>query len=188
MKQSAAEYLVKLFGGSEAPPIDPVKQLVAYFPEVRDWLLGLPVDETGLWNAICLVLPLLVDADLEFVLRALDTESWRGIVLGSPGLTPAERMRRLGVIDGHFHRVLNNALLHVLGAMANNRFGDIPALMRHPNLIGGYTHLMPQYLLSVLLAKVLTLRELATSESQVTGPQGRLFRLLSGDEADTPDA
>jgi hypothetical protein len=60
--------------------------------------------------------------------------------------------------------------------------------MRHPNLIGGYTHLMPQYLLSVLLAKVLTLRELATSESQVTGPQGPTpFRLFSGDEADTPD-
>jgi hypothetical protein len=41
--------------------------------------------------------------------------------------------------------------------MANNRFGDIPAMMRHPNLIGGYTHLMPHYLLSVLLVKVLTL-------------------------------
>jgi hypothetical protein len=136
-----------------------------------------------------LVPPLLVDADLAFVLRALGMETWRGIVLGSPGLTPAEGVWRLAVLDGVlFQTVLNDALLHVLGAMANNRFGDIAALMRHPNLIGGYMHLMPYYLLSVLLPKVLTLRESATSERQVTAPAGPItFRLLSRDEADTPE-
>jgi hypothetical protein len=36
-----------------------------------------------------------------------------------------------------------------------------------------------------LLAKVLTLRELATGERQVTAQKGPLFRLFSGDAADT---
>jgi hypothetical protein len=36
MKESATEYLVKRFGGSEGQPTDPVRRLAAHLPEVRD--------------------------------------------------------------------------------------------------------------------------------------------------------
>ena len=57
--------------------------------------------------------------------------------------------------------MLNNALLHVLGALANNHFMAIRDLLDHPNLIGSYTGLMPHYLFAVLFHKVKTIRNLA---------------------------
>jgi hypothetical protein len=69
------------------------------------------------------------------------------------------------VIDGYFHRVLNNALLHVLGSLACNHFQVVPGLLDHPAILGGYTSLMPHHLLAVLAEKVRVLRGIA-GESQ----------------------
>jgi hypothetical protein len=55
---------------------------------------------------------------------------------------------------------LNNALLHVLGVLANNHFEVIADLLDHPNLVGAYTRLMPYYLFAVLFEKVKILRAL----------------------------
>jgi hypothetical protein len=67
----------------------------------------------------------------------------------------------LGVVDGYLRHVLNSALLHILGAVANNHFEVIADLLDHPNLVGGYTPLMPHYLFAVLFEKVEVPRALA---------------------------
>jgi hypothetical protein len=139
-----------------------LQSLVDGLPEVERWLLGLPVEGSELHNILCTTLPLLVDADPEFVGRALDPETWRGIVLDRTGLTPRERAAELALVDSDFFRnVLNNSLLHVMGGAANNRFGLILELLGHRDLRGGYTDLFPHYCLAVLLAKVRAIRGLA---------------------------
>jgi hypothetical protein len=65
-----------------------------------------------------------------------------------------------------FRHVLNNALLHVMAALANNHFEVIFDLLDHPSLIGGYTRLMPHYLFAVLLEKVDVLRSLVGAAAQ----------------------
>jgi hypothetical protein len=180
MRAETAESVLAALGNSEGRPADPLAQLHSRLSEVRDYLLSLPVGDSGLYNSLCMVLPLLVDDDLGFVLGALSSETWRGLVLGCPGLTLGERLRRMKTIDGYyFGHVLNNALLHVLGSMANNRFGYIPALMDHPYLIGSYTNLMPHYIFSVMLAKVMTLRELVAGRVQVAEGEGQGQRTLT---------
>jgi len=64
------------------------------------------------------------------------------------------------VIDGYFRHVLNNALLHVMGALANIHLGEICHLLDHPDLTGAYTPLMPHYLFAVLLLKVIDLHDM----------------------------
>jgi hypothetical protein len=65
--------------------------------------------------------------------------------------------------DVQLPRYLNNTLLHVFGALANNHFETILDLLRHPHLLGGYTDLFPHYVFGVLLGKVETLRRLLRS-------------------------
>jgi hypothetical protein len=59
---------------------------------------------------------------------------------------------------------LNNSLLHVLAALANNHFEMIADLLDHPSLVGGYTGLMPHYLFAVLFEKVTVLHALTRME------------------------
>ncbi len=54
----------------------------------------------------------------------------------------------------------NNALLHVIGSLANNQFDEIESFLNHPARIGGYTRLMPRYLVAVLHQKFRVLKEL----------------------------
>jgi hypothetical protein len=152
-------------------PGDLRKALIARLPE---WFLGRAVDGTTLWNALCSALPLLVDPNPDFVRRALDQTTWRSIVLGKPGLTLRDRAKKFSLLDGYyFSHVLNNSLLHVLGAAANNRFDLLLELLDHPNLSGMYLHLMPHYILGVLLAKVRALRSLAGVEEESQGGGSR---------------
>jgi hypothetical protein len=151
-------YIRSLMGG-EANSGNDRETLIARLP---DWFLGLAVDDTVLWNALSSTLPVLVDPKPQFVRRALDPETWRDVVRGRPGLTQEDRAGKLECIDGSwFGHILNNALLHVLAAAANNRHGLLLELLGHPNLPGRYTRLMPHYLLGILLAKVRALRALA---------------------------
>jgi hypothetical protein len=179
------DYIRRLMGG-EANSGNDREALIAQLP---DWFLGLAVDEALLWNALCSTLPLLVDPNPDFIRRALDPETWRSIVLSKPGLTLRDRARKLALLDGYwFGHVLNNALLHVLGAAANTQQGLLIELLDHPNLAGMYTHLMPHYILGVLLAKVRALRALVGVEE---GQPGEGPRLDPGDghgEADGEQA
>lgn len=110
-------------------------------------------------NALCLVLPWLADVDPAFAKLALDKETWRTLVATNHALAANERNERLRVIDGlAFGHILNNALLHVLGALANNHFFEIREHLHHPNLRGGYTYHFPYYLFTVLFEKVAALR------------------------------
>lgn len=121
----------------------------------RDALIGV----CAIGNALCMLLPWLADADPDFARIALDKETWRTLVVTNHSLTANERDQRLRLIDGILGRIiLNNALLHVLGALANNHFLEIREYLRHPNLLGGYTYHMPRYLFAVLFEKVATLR------------------------------
>lgn len=142
----------------------------AYFPsldlsnvsEVQRWLMNLPVDSCELANGLCMVLPQIADADPAFAKLALDLETWRSLVLADQDISEEQRTKRLKMVDGlWFGHILNNALLHTLGALANNNFMVIDDFLDHPFLVGGYSHLTPSYLLAVLLEKVVILRQLS---------------------------
>jgi hypothetical protein len=131
-------------------------------PEIRRWLMGLPVDSTELSNALCLVLPLVADADPGFAKLALDPKMWHSVILADRDITEQQRTERLKIVEGPwFAHILNNSLLHVLGSIANNHVRAIEDFFDHPNLVGGYTHLMPHYVFAVLFQKVETLRQMS---------------------------
>ena len=70
-----------------------------------------------------MVLPSLANDDPGFATFVLDPESWKAIVRADASLTSKETVRRLELIEiGYFRHVLDNAMLHVLGALANNHF------------------------------------------------------------------
>jgi hypothetical protein len=124
----------------------------------------IPGEDCALWNALCLVLPWIADVDPAFATMALDKDTWRTLTVTNHALTAEQRSDRLRLIDGYFGHVLNNALLHVLGALANNHFRSIRDYINHPNLRGRYTYHMPYYLFTVLFEKVAVLRSLACDD------------------------
>jgi hypothetical protein len=133
-----------------------------HFKEIEEWLLTLTPERDLLSNALCWALPALADLDPPFARLALNPDTWVVRALNNAALTPADRQRRAAAARSpRFGYVLNNALLHVVAALANNHFDEIAHHLEHPNLKGGYTHLMPAYLFAVLSAKVETLRQLA---------------------------
>jgi hypothetical protein len=148
---------------AEAPGA--LDEFLTRLPEVRRWILGLPTCSSELFNALCMVLPFVADADPDFAKRALTPETWHNIVFANRDLTEADRARQLEWVHGSwFAGVLNNAILHVLGALANNHFLLIEGYLDHPHLDGRYTHLMPDYLFAVLFEKVAILRQLAQGQ------------------------
>jgi hypothetical protein len=143
-------------------------EFLADLPAVRCWLTSLPVDSTALANSLCFVLPLVADADPAFAKLALDPETWRNLILADREITEEKREKRLQWIEGQvFSHWLNNSLLHVLGAIANNNFMTIEDFLDHPFLVGGYSHLTPSYLLAVLFEKVVILRQLSDERPEL---------------------
>jgi len=141
---------------------DPWDRFRGRAEEVERWLMGLSVDDSLLWNSLCVVLPFVADIDPAFARLALDPATWRALVLAGHGTDEGQRETRVRFLGGPwFGHVLNNALLHVLGGLANNHFLAIADYLDHPQLRGGYTHLMPHYLFAVLLEKVRALRRLS---------------------------
>ena len=142
----------------------------ARLSKIRSWLMRLPVDSADLANALCIVLPFIADSDPSFARLALDPATWRNVVLKDESITDEQRAKQLKVVKGPwFAHVLNNAFLHVFGALANNRFLLIKDLLDHPHLVGGYTHLMPHYVFAVLFEKVVILRQLAPGRAVAPG-------------------
>jgi hypothetical protein len=141
---------------------------LADLPAVHRWLMNLPVDSCELANALCMVLPLIADADPAFAKLALDPETWRNVVICDRANTEDKRTKRLKWVEGQgFAHWLNNALLHTLGAIANNNFLTISDFLDHPFLVGGYTHLMPHYVFAVLFEKVAILRQLSEERPEL---------------------
>ena len=156
------EYMLAKSGEAREPGLDSFAELRQRLPEVKRWFLALPVDGSVLFNALSYVLAPVSDLDPAFVKLALDLDTWRSIVRTDQTLDEASRSQRLRAIDsGHLPHAINNALLHVLAALANNHFGVIADFLDHPCLSGAYTGLIPHYLFAVLLEKVKTLRSLA---------------------------
>ena len=142
---------------------DPVEFLNTCSKVARDWLLSLGVDHPNLGDTLCSLLPLLAEGDPQVIQELLDPETWRSIVLTEQGTTPEVRSIRMRLIDVRIPRYTNNALLHIFSALANNQFGTILDLLRHPNLLGGYTDLFPHYVFGVLSGKVEILQRLIRS-------------------------
>ena len=162
------EYMLNMGGAAstreaqEPGPECSFDELQRRLPEVRRWFLALPVDGSVLFNALSFVLAPVSDLDPAFAKLALDLDTWRSIVRTDQTLDEATKSQRLRAIDsGHLPHAINNALLHVLAALANNHFGVIADFLDHPCLSGAYTGLIPHYLFAVLLEKVKTLRSLA---------------------------
>jgi hypothetical protein len=89
--------------------------------------------------------------------------SWQqALVRGKAAVS--EEQRRKWLESGIFRHIINNALLHLFGALANNHFMLIRDYLDHPCLYGGYTGLMPHYLFAVLFQKVCVLCQLATED------------------------
>jgi hypothetical protein len=147
--------------GSEGPISNPLEELWRVLPAVEHWLMLLPEDDRLLWNWLCYALPSISDIDPGFAKLAQAPGTWRTIVLSDREIDEETRLRRLGVVDGYLHHVLNNASLHILGVVANVPFQLIADLLDHHNLVGGYTPLMPHYLFAGLFQKVTVLRALA---------------------------
>ena len=114
-------------------------------PEIEAWFLSLDPMDGRLWNPLCMVLPFVADVDPAFAKTALDLNTW-------------------GKTSPIFEHVVNNALLHVLGALANNHFMLIRDYLDHPCLFGRYTRLMPHYVFAVLFQKVSVLRQLVAEQ------------------------
>src|SRR5262249_24462719 len=126
-------------GAADAGP-DGWGRFLGRVEDVKRRLMALPLD-CQLANALCYVLPFVADADPAFVKLVLDVDSWRGVVLAERGLSEDERAERLHRVGSRwFEHVLNNALLHALGGLANNHFEHIRHFLDHPPLPLGSTH------------------------------------------------
>lgn len=158
-----------VFEGDADTTLDGWERFLGRVKDVKGWLMGLPLD-CHLANSLCILLPFVADADSAFLKLALDPATWRGVVVADRSITEEEREKRLKVVNGDwFGHVLNNALLHALGGLANNNFPYIRDLLDHPFLRGGYTHLMPHYLFAVLFEKVRVLRGLSQERLSLWG-------------------
>jgi hypothetical protein len=162
-----------IFAGQADDGSDPWDRFRRRAEAVKKWLLGLPMDQGGHLDALCVIPPFLADIDPSFVRLAMDRDTWLAIARSAPGLSEEQREKRLDFLGGNwFAHVLNNALLHVLGGLANNHFLAIRDYLDHPQLRGSYTHLMPHYLFAVLFEKVGALRRLSQERPGLWGSQG----------------
>ena len=121
------EYMLNMSGAAstreaqEPGPECSFDELQRRLPEVKRWFLALPADGSVLFNALSFVLAPVSDLDPAFAKLALDLDTWRSIVRTDQTLDEAIKSQRLGAIDcGDLPHAINNALLHVLAALANN--------------------------------------------------------------------
>ena len=143
----------------------PIENLPTGLAELGRWLLRQLIDYK-LTDDLCSLLPFLADVDPAFARLVLGPETWRKIALAEQD-EGAERTDWLEYVEGlWFAHCLNNALLHVLGALANNRFEKIevsgPSLPRPP-----LHTLMPHYVFAVLFGKVVILRQLSREQQEL---------------------
>jgi hypothetical protein len=121
----------------------------------KRWMLGASAQDSNLHNCLCIVLPCIANHDSVFARMILDVDAWRGRIQSNPAICDAERAQELAAVDGRaFRNVLNNSLLHVIAALANNHFSEIGYLVDNEIFLGRYTRLVIHYVFAVLFAKV----------------------------------
>lgn len=130
---------------------------------VKRWMLAGSTQDVKLYNPLCVLLPAIADQDPNFARMILDARIWRTRILANAALTEDERRKELSRLDGYFGYVLNNALLHVVAALANNHFMKIRLFLDCPDISGRYTPHLPRYLFAILFAKVRVLSDLGRS-------------------------
>lgn len=142
----------------------------------KHWLLAGSVQSTQLWNALTAgVLPAVADHDPAFAKRLLSWEDWWLRIATNPTLSESERDAELDGVCNKlpFKLVLHNALLHVIGSLANNHFMEIRPLLAQPEFVGRYGPLIPHYLLANLFGKVRVLTDLWSASLDGTGESAR---------------
>jgi hypothetical protein len=156
--------------GEPIPEAGASERLLSRFDDFQDWFLGAGPDVCFVANEMCLLLPICVEFALDFVRRAFDLEGRLERIRSDVLFDGRERTQRLKEWSGPFQmRGFNNALLHVIASLANHHFDQIASFLDHPARIGGYTGLMPHYLVAVLHQKVRILEELSHEESERRG-------------------
>lgn len=156
--------------GEPVPEAGASERLLSRFDKFQDWFLGAGPDVCFVANEMCLMLPICVEFAMDFVRRAFDLEGRLERIRSDVSLDDGERTQRLKEWSGPFPmHGFNNALLHVIASLANNHFDQIESFLNHPARIGGYTGLMPHYLVAVLHQKVRILDELSREESERRG-------------------
>lgn len=177
VRDGRIHWQITVFVGSEADaalvfswlgeePDDPLGKIMADPQGFGERLIEIPVDNSALWNALCLTAPILADADPAVLRRVLDPETYRRRVQADRDVSPETHRERQRILGMWFGNVLNNALLHAVAGLANKHFGEIPGLLGHPDLKGRYTDLMTHYLFAVLFEKVLILHRLVRGGAQ----------------------
>jgi hypothetical protein len=131
--------------------------------QIVDWLLSLPLDDARLWNSLCILLPVVAMQDEQRAWELLNPQFWANRLSGDENWTPLKDSKMDAeeyIRSVWFNNILNNSMLHVLAALANNRFIGIARFLQLETYRGGYTKLMPAYLFSVFCEKVLILKQL----------------------------
>ena len=159
--RSAAELMFRQAYGW--PPLDdshPAHSIEA----VQRHLLAGATDDVWYYNEYIAMLPAPADDEPEFVKMMLDPAAWRQRIESNRTLSDAQRQVQLQKLTaprpgGYFQLVIHNALVHVISALANNRFDEIRPYIDHSEFPGRYSDLVPRYLFANLLAKVQTIQE-----------------------------
>lgn len=162
LEDMAASRVLELMHDEPVADLGASERLLTEFDEFKNWFLGPSPDFIFVINAMCYLLPLCVELDLDFVRRAFNLEGRLARIRSDLSAGEEERKRRLDewsrlvVMHG-----FNNALLHVIASLANNHFDQIEHFLDHPARdTGVYTGLMPHYLVAVLHQKVRVVNEL----------------------------
>jgi hypothetical protein len=142
-----------------------------HLPRIRQWILDLPPLRNENLAALSGVVPAvaLVDPDLPAV--ALDRQRMRAALQSGRGTSPERAAGDLRAIDKRFFTsCLCCALALTMQALANNHFGAIGRLLRHPELYADsfWLGLAPETVTIVLLRKVIALRALAGFDQGAT--------------------
>jgi hypothetical protein len=171
LDDQSARHVLELMHGEPVAESGARGRLLRDFDAFKNWFLGPAPEPVFVVNAMCSVLPTCVDLDLEFVREAFDLERRIARIRSDHSASEEERTRRLHdwsclvVMHG-----FNNALLHVIAALANNHFDQIERFLDHPARNSGfYTGLMPHYLVAVLHQKVRILNELRREDRERVG-------------------
>jgi hypothetical protein len=130
----------------------------------KRFLLAGSTEDSCYYNEYIWMLAALADSEPDFVKTMLDPEAWRQRIESNPTYSDERRKRELHrltapIPGGYFRMVIHNALLHVIGALANNRFDEIRPYIFHQEFPGRYSDLVPHYLFANLLAKAHTIQK-----------------------------
>jgi hypothetical protein len=134
--------------------------------QIVDWLLLLPLDDGRLWKGLSILLPAVAMEDEERAEDLLTTEFWVNRLREDRNRIPLKDSHNDSeefIQSGCFRHIMNSSVLHVLAALANNRFSSIGRFLQLQTRYGHYTKLMPAFIFSVLCEKVLILKRLSVS-------------------------